>query len=1044
MAEQERHILYKVKPALAGDQVADAVDIENDATGHTGLLANAGNQQVINDRLDSTGLGAQPRTFTGSFFASYGALGNQDQWYGGQQSVTLIGAAGQANGRRTFELPDITELGLMFDDLQSRGLGQIFTITIGYLGGTTASVVQNSLTIRPPSVSASFDSNQLPVTIAQGASATFRIERVGGVIGRWERLGVQQATAPVAVLGDVIIQSAGWNNADGSFLPNAAVVQQGYAFRVVNSSPNDGTLRQGLLDAGVSDRLIYDGDYVIWTAATFTSWTNGDDWFVLNRDSLQRMSREESNFLAQTTEVDNRVDLMPVAMATNDALVWLSENPLAEAPFLTPSTDPSNPRSGDDYPYVGGRENRNGQMQFELSQNRFNNYLTIGITPSFILAHPESDIDIVHRDIDGTILERLNLATDFTFVDDATFTNNTVRHYTRATSFNYSFLTTVEIWLTQVQEHFTINPDTVDVTQNVRDLPEFRLSTDVQEKLNRALPDPGVSYADIEDRLMRYTNISQRSAATDARFYSDDGTGAYPSDLSLSTQVSAANPRFQATGVVLFVAVPEPGVFVLMNTSQDTQIPLDQSEPTVDVVESFTVSGVSYFVYRVTGITIGNRFEVDRLTLEQVIQERNDIANLQDDVQRIDAELSHAVLDLPAEVVDVLDNEVTVTEESTPSIDSTAYNASLGDTAAQTVFLEPSPNAPSAGSRTSRPMNELTGDRARRKLIYFPAAATFGNGAVLHGFDGSTARDLIRYQDGVFNARVRVPAIPASTTTSVIYPAPANRVSGAGIWINIPALTFVNGVPVPEADEVFFTRDIPAAATTLNIQYRGHANGNIFGAGTTTLAGVGGATDAFTTVTLNDGSEQVFLEIRWYASRRQIRASITERVNAGLPTVNDVEVILSYDETRTVPATNASTRNVAIESLHDGVQVFAIRPSATDTIILVGDQTEIDTGWAYTTVFGAGETGHLAAFNNNTSVAPDFFDYEDFDPIASTVTDLENHASLPQYGLFTTKYTHETIVNLATQLTVLDDTGAVQSVGAVLRDLLARVTALEP
>lgn len=66
------------------------------------------------------------------------------------------------------------------------------------------------------------------------------------------------------------------------------------------------------------------------------------------------------------------------------------------------------------------------------------------------------------------------------------------------------------------------------------------------------------------------------------------------------------------------------------------------------------------------------------------------------------------------------------------------------------------------------------------------------------------------------------------------------------------------------------------------------------------------------------------------------------------------------------------------------------------------------------------------------------------DPIASTVTDLENHASLPQYGLFTTKYTHETIVNLATQLTVLDDTGAVQSVGAVLRDLLARVTALEP
>ena len=95
---------------------------------------------------------------------------------------------------------------------------------------------------------------------------------------------------------------------------------------------------------------------------------------------------------------------------------------------------------------------------------------------------------------------------------------------------------------------------------------------------------------------------------------------------------------------------------------------------------------------------------------------------------------------------------------------------------------------------------------------------------------------MITYANGQFNARQFVPAIPASTVTDIIYPAPSTRVSGAGIWINIPALTFVNGIPVPEADEVFFTRNIPATTIPVDIQYRGHANGNIFGAGTAKLA----------------------------------------------------------------------------------------------------------------------------------------------------------------------------------------------------------------
>nr|MCH9664652.1 hypothetical protein [Gammaproteobacteria bacterium] len=415
MPEQERHILYKLKPALAGDQITDAVDIEIDSTSVTGILANTPNAQNALERLDNTGLGAQPRTFTGTFFSS---IANQDQWYGGRQSVIMVGARGQTNGNYAFRLPSLSDLTFMFDDLALRGLGEVYTLTIRYLGGNDASIVRNSLTIVAPSVSASFDRNEIPATIGQGASVSYTIERVAGVIGSWERLGTGQAADPVATIGEVVLQSLSWNNQDGAVLPAVGQVLQGYAFPVLGSNPNDGTLRQSLLDAGVSDRMIYDGDYVVWTAATFTAWTDGDNWFVINRNSLQRLTREESNFLSQVSEIDNRVNLGPVASLTGDALVWVSENPLVDAPFLSPSTDPSNPRLGDSYAYIGGRENRNGMLQFTFGQNRFNSFMTIGITPSFIAGHQLSDIFIYLRDSEGNIVQTLNLADDFTLRDD--------------------------------------------------------------------------------------------------------------------------------------------------------------------------------------------------------------------------------------------------------------------------------------------------------------------------------------------------------------------------------------------------------------------------------------------------------------------------------------------------------------------------------------------------------------------------------------------------------------------------------------------------
>ena len=508
--------------------------------------------------------------------------------------------------------------------------------------------------------------------------------------------------------------------------------------------------------------------------------------------------------------------------------------------------------------------------------------------------------------------------------------------------------------------------------------------------------------------------LTQSTPDVEALFLDSTGVDAFPSDLSTMTAVSAVNPRFTGGNTALFVALAPGGNFALENITNGSVVVLDSSELTVDLGESVTFNGMPYFVYRVTGLTSGHVYEVDRQTTSTAAAWAEYIRNLQADVVRINAELSHALLNLSPEVAHVLD-ALTVTEQSNATIEATDYNNQLSGPAStdQSVFYETSPVAGSGGLKQSKPLSDLTGDQVQRKLLYIPEGVTFNNQAsYVTAFDGTTGRDLISYANGVFSANVFVPAIPAGTATSTIYPAPSNRVSGDGIWHTIEALTFVNGVPVPEADELFFTRQVPNSSVTLNIAYRGHANGNIFGASTATLAGVGGSSDVTTSFVLNDGSETATVQVLYRAASRDIRVSVTERVNAGLPTINDVQVILSYDETRTVPATNATTRQVAIENVHNGWQVFAFRPAASGNLAIVGDNLEIDTGYSFATLFGAGLGGHLVVGTETAT----FLNFEDFDPIHTTVADLENHAGLPQFGLFVTVHTSETDLNIPVTL----------------------------
>lgn len=577
--------------------------------------------------------------------------------------------------------------------------------------------------------------------------------------------------------------------------------------------------------------------------------------------------------------------------------------------------------------------------------------------------------------------------------------------------------------------------------QSVSDLADTRVALGEQrvntriDQLAHEIDNDGSTLQEIRDRLSPYKTITVKTPDINARFLDSTGSDNFPSAISFMDQVSANNPRYTGSNVALFVAVIAPGSFVLKNITTNSETALVDSDPNVSLGESLSFNGQTYFVYRVNGLTTGHVYEVEIVSQEQVVAWQSDIDNLNQEVNKINSELEHALLNLDPEVVEVLENEVNVTQESNPNIVPTDYNRHLaGPTnTTQTVFYEPNANNPSGGLLNSRPLNENTGDQTGKKLAYFDQNHNFVNGDILLAWDGTTQRSLVEYRNGEFIGKVFVPAIPSGTSQQTVYPAPSNRVSGAGIWQTISTIEFVDNIPTVVASELFFNRNLPSSPTTLKVEYRGHANNNIFGANEIDISNVGGSQEVFGTFTLNDGSETVNVEVAWLPSQRIIRVRVTERVNQGLPTINDVQVILSFSETRTVPATPATVRDVVIGHVESNEShVFAVRPNGANSLVLISDGLEVDTQFPYTTLFSSNQSGHLVITTDNGI----FLNYEDFDPIPTTVADLENHALLPQRGLFTTEFTHNTIFNLATQLTVLDSNGVERNVGDILSQLL--------
>ena len=1023
-----RNILYELRSSLANRPVAVASEVETDDVSLSGVLSGATTVQEVANRLDGTGLGANIIEFSGDLEAD----SDLDQWFQNRQIVQLETSSAQTDDALlTFTLPNLNNLGLAFDELALLNLTESLTLVITHSAGQSVSVINNVLTITPSlNNSASFNNSDLPIRLALGESATLRITRDSeGVISGWKLISLATVASGTAAYGDLSIQNQHWVNATGATLPDTA--SQGDLFLVEGSSPNDGTLRTDLASSITTGRYIYDGDYVAWLSDSFTSWSNGDDWAVFGLNEVQRLSASSGRFLAQVSETDFRRNVARVNTLTTSAVSWLDESTFTSPPSLTPSTDADNPRQDSDYRYVGGNENQGPNGDFRLNRNAFSTFLTIGITREFLDTHSLSDVFITMTDDGGDQLFSYSLADDFTEQVDPAFTGGDLRYFSRSQSINYPSLATIAIYLTSVQRTFALNSTTVDVTGNVSDLAENQLASDLQTKINDATTmTGGGDRVMIDPALTAKINVEHEYEEPNARFLSAGETDPYPNDLTGFNQVTQLNPCFSSTDVVLYVAVPEPGNYSLRNTTQRLDIPLEDSS-TVSVISSVTEGGVTYFIYRVTGINSGNVFEVEQLITENKLVIINRLDNLTVAVQELEAQQE----EIPNDLLEVFENETVVTIQDDVSLVPSAFNFSLGRPDRAAIFQ----GGESFDSSIASPFiasDAINGSAIRHHILYHSGLDSLATGVFVSARNpdtgGLTALITYRSSEMSLYSSVYVPARPAGEQDVMIYPAPADHISGDNIWQNISTIRIINGVPTANSNELFFTRNLPTVETTVIISYRGHANGVAFGTGIIALDGVGGPNTVSTNFTLTSGSETATVNVAWI--NNQIRFRVDEHISNGFPTITDVEVIPVFTETRTVPSVPESTREVLLQRNSRSSDYFALafNRNVDNTLEISSADTTINTRYNYDDLFGPSENGGYTALGGNSQ----FFRYvggpNGITPTQAIMSELNSHASGPNFGVFDSQITHATTLGFNTQLTADNSAGDVVNVGQEL------------
>lgn len=673
----DRHILYKLRAALANAFVADGAEIEIDDTGLDRVDADSAQDlaTVLNalSVTVSNLVGGQPARVSGPFVPFTNSLNigptNYDIYVG---NIALY--ARSDNARVNFILPtdaEITAEGVATDTaveftvLNQAGTGRFDS---GFTPTNTVIIdVEGANNIRRGSETGTLlnfieaHQNDL-VTLQQSAR------------GRpWVATRVTLSSAALLLpsglfrlrVGQLISANPVSTGLVGFNPGETPVAGDAYQISVGNENFGGFGIEQGDVIVALQDN------------PSRLNTSDNDDWLVIRNATNDIISLSEIHFLNTITETTTNSDeRLETRSDVNDARVWLSPYVLEAAPFLTPSTDPNNPPADEEGEYLGGDElDLNGANGYEFratsSQlgpfvdesvaNTIHALVYVRITGSISQANLDNSY-LVHKDTDGSEIERFSLDTDFRSItlpssgtditylvfDDVGATDN-------FSSINYHAGQTLELVLQVPNRAFTFS-DAVNVLASIADgsinldklnptvqalIRDTRGLSAVQEAKIAGLTD-NTSSSTIPDQTDLYVKLDEASSTNDITHYQN------------VRQLNGIIPNYERTRNVFFLAPTN------INVTQLQKVESTSTKLAVTTVgEISTTNGQKWIAYRATlpAITganspLDNGWQLDGTLQTTVLSGAEDSfkvrrANLSDEVT---GWIQHLVPDAPTPV----------------------------------------------------------------------------------------------------------------------------------------------------------------------------------------------------------------------------------------------------------------------------------------------------------------------------------------------------------------------------------------------------------
>lgn len=437
---------------------------------------------------------------------------------------------------------------------------------------------------------------------------------------------------------------------------------QGDAFVVIGS---------GISEDSTFGRAIETGDVIVAKIDSPSQLLdeNNDDWLIIRDAGHGELTLSELRFLAQITEQDSFSDSrLEERGDVADVRVFLASGILDHAPFITPSADPNNPQS-DGVTYVGGDENTGSDNDFQFNQNRPSNLVYIDIDGSIQVNDHINDIFLLHKDIDGNIIERashpngFSLNTDFRPVilsgsGDTYYVFDDVAAQDNFSSINYIAGQTLEVVVRTTNRRWTFGA-AIDALSGIMD------GTITLEKLEQSVQALILSNQSIDTQLLsdltgfELDSVSSALGNSDTFYAKLGGLSNSLSDYHSIEQQNGLLPEYERT-ISYSLLIPKNWVTTQLQKVEDnTQ---KKGISLIGVITTTDSSGVqqtwngySVTLPAITGANsvLDNAWQVDGNSLTQSLDIAED--NLTDELRdRIERAITP--YQLPQELVEFQDN----------------------------------------------------------------------------------------------------------------------------------------------------------------------------------------------------------------------------------------------------------------------------------------------------------------------------------------------------------------------------------------------------